>query len=384
MARRVLLSAAMLALAATAVGFRSSGNGGGPTGASVGATLDKVWTTYSSQLLGLCVGAVDGRVVLTRCYGKNAPGSSVKPDVHSLFRIESVSKTFAATLLALRVQQHKVALSDPARHYVPLLGGQPLFPPSLTLLDLADHFSGLPKYSPDAQSIDEFLLKTGKCLSKASCRNDVPGGSYFYSNWAVSVLGDVLGLHDGFADGPVGPWEKDNEHAVTHPLGMNDTRSGLEWLLTDPAGYVLHRAVSGKESSNADPYGNPGGGLYSSPHDMLLWLRYSMGFHGTAGLLAAHHLLYEDTANQRPIGGGRSIGLVWNVLPATGGPCISKDGDGQGFHASVIFVQGQRRGVFLLVNDDPTTSYRKMATDLLNSLPAKAGTAPPVCPTAAG
>jgi hypothetical protein len=50
----------------------------------------------------------------------------------------------------------------------------------------------------------------------------------------------------------------------------------------------------------------------------------------------------------------------------------------------VIFVQGQKRGVFLLVNDDPTTSYRTMASELLNSLPAAAGGAAPVCPQAAG
>jgi CubicO group peptidase (beta-lactamase class C family) len=388
MSRRVVPAALRVGVLAVAVvmalGFRS-GPAGRPTGASIGAAMDTVWMKYSSQLLGLCVGAVDDRVHISKCYGKKAPNLNAKPGAHTLFRIESVSKTFAATLLALRVDQHKVALADPVRNDVPALGGQPLYPTSLTLLDLADHYSGLPKQSPDAGNVDAFLLKTGSCLSRASCRRDVPGHGYAYSNWAVSVLGQVLALHDGFSDGQVGPWEKDNEQAVTQPLGMNDTRSLQKWLTSDPAQFTLQRAISGQENPSPSPYGNPGGGLYSSPHDMLLWLRYSMGLHGTPGLLAAHHLLYEDTANQRPVdSAGRMIGLVWNVFPGTGATCVSKDGDGQGFHASVIFVKGQKRGVFLLVNDNPTTSYRTMASELLNSLPATPGAGSPKCPPAQG
>jgi beta-lactamase class C len=382
--RTACVACAVGALALAAMGFRAEGSGR-PTGASVRAAMDAVWAKYSSQLLGLCVGAVDDRIALTKCYGSKAPGSTVKPDVHTLFRLESVSKTFAATLLALRVHQHKVAVADEVRTYVPVLAGQPLFPTSLTLLDLADHFAGLPKKSPDANSVNEFLLKTGSCLSKASCRVSAPGQGYAYSNWGVSVLANVLAVHDGFSDGPAGPWEKDNEQAVTAPLGMNETRSLQGWEFSDPADFALHRALSGKETPSSTPYKNPGGGLYSSPHDLLRWLRYSMGIRGTPGLLAAEPLLYEDTAHLRAISPGRAIGLVWNVLDAPGGAkCISKDGDGQGFHASRIFVQGQKRGVFLLVNADPTTSYRKMATDLLNALPKTAGIVAPVCPQATG
>jgi CubicO group peptidase (beta-lactamase class C family) len=301
-------------LAVAAVGFQSSPNGH-PTGTSIGAAMDAIWTKYSSQLLGLCVGAVDGRIAVDRCYGKKAPGSNAKPNVHTLFRLESVSKTFAATLLALRVHQHKVTLTDEVRTYVPALGGQVLYPSSLTLLDLADHYSSLPKSSPDASNVHDFLVKTGSCLSKPSCRNDVPGNSYLYSNWAVSVLANVLALRDGFSDGPAGPWEKDNQQAIAGPLGMTDTRSLQGWLFSDPGRFALHRAVSGKENPGSSPYGNAGGGLYSSPHDMLLWLRYSMGLHGTPALLAANPLLYEDAAHQRTTGSGTRS--VWSGTSRT-------------------------------------------------------------------
>jgi len=381
----VLTTAVLCVLLAVGLGFRSS-PAGHPTNPAITAAMDKIWAKYQSQLLGLCVGAVDGHVAIPKCYGKKAPGAHAKPDVHTLFRIESVSKTFAATLLALRVHQHKVALSDQVRTYVPTLAGQPLYPTSLTLLDLADHYSGLPKATPVVSSENEFLLRTGSCLSKASCRNDVPGHSYHYSNWAVSVLANVLALHDGFQDGPAGPWEQDNQQAVTLPLGMSDTRSLQGWLFSDPADFTLHRAISGKETPKGHPYGNAGGGLYSSAHDMLLWLRYSMGLHGTPALLAANPLLYDDPTNQRAANhANEKIGLVWDITSGNGGvTCVSKAGDGQGFHAYVIFVKGQRRGVSLLVNDDPSTSYRTMATELLNSLPPIPGVASPQCPVGQG
>ena len=253
----------------------------------------------------------------------------------------------------------------------------------LTLLDLADHYSGLPKQAPSADNVDDFLLKTGVCLGKSSCRHDVPAQSFLYSNWAVGVLGNLLALHDGFSDGTLTPWEKDNDKTITAPLGMTETRSRQDWLASDPTGFLLHRAVSGQESAN-NRYVAPAGGLYSSAHDMLLWLRYSMGLTGSPGLLAAHHLLYDDPPLRPTSNANQKIGLVWDITSGNGVTCISKAGDGQGFHAYVIFVKGQKRGAFLLVNNTPTTSYRSIATEILNALPATPGAGSPTCPVGNG
>jgi CubicO group peptidase (beta-lactamase class C family) len=357
----------------------------GPTAASVDAKLQAIWTKYKSQLRGLCVGASDDGINRIKCFGKKTPGTvSVTPDQHTLFHIASISKTFGATLLALRVVQGKVHLEDPVRDYVPHLAERVLFPKKgLTLLDLADHYSGLRHGTPKGISVDDFLLKTGNCLHDSTCFIHPPEVKYSYSNWAVSVLGTLLAVNDGFPDGPIGPWSADNRHAITGPLGMTETRSTQDWLKNDPATFQAQQAGTGSEKFNQNPYESPGTGVWSSPHDMLIWLRYSMGLAGSGDLKAAVPLLYEDTDHMRPAKRApQQIGLVWTITPGTGASCVSKAGDGGDFHAFFDFVDRkteapgdkQRRGVFLLVNKTPTTtSYRAIAAELLNSLPGKPG-----------
>jgi CubicO group peptidase (beta-lactamase class C family) len=336
--------------------------------------------------VGLCVGAVDGDVAQTKCFGTKGPTTSAAPDEHTLFRIASVSKTFAAALFALRLDQGKVKLHQHARSLVPLLGGQPLFPTTLTLLQLADHYSGLPHNAPNAKNVNEFFVKTAGCLNTSSCNHGAPGAGYSYSNWGVSVLGQLLALHDGFADGLVPPWDQDNDAAITGPLGMTETKTFADWLQSDPGHLLQNRAHSGSDKSEVTRYGGPGSGLYSSAHDMLLWLRYAMGLHGPANLLHSFPRMYENVPLVPTKAAGRQIGLVWDVMSGTpeGVKCISKAGDGPDFHAQLLFAEGIRRGAFLMVNNTPKPSYRTMLGELFNDLPPTPGAESTTCPAGQG
>ena len=386
--RRISLAVCAVVVVGVLVGSASAfrtARGDRPTAASVDVAFQAIWTKYKSQLRGLCVGAVDEGIVRTHCFGSKAPGSTAPPDVHTLFDVASISKTFGATLLALRVTQGKVKLGDRVRKYVRTLPAKALFPEKLTLLDLADHYSGLPHGTASAASADDFVLKTGRCLQNTGCRVGLPETVYHYSNWAVSLLGTLLAMNDGFPDGPVGPWSADNAQSITDPLAMTETRSWQDWLKTDPGTFGAHRAQSGTEKFNQSPYESPGSGVWSSAHDMLIWLRYSMGLTGPAALKGAVPLLYDDTHDIRVTKNPpKKIGLVWTILPGTGGTCIAKAGDDHDFHAYLVFVDKKRRGVFLLVNKTPTTSYRRIATELLNSLPSASGAKPPRCTTGPG
>jgi CubicO group peptidase (beta-lactamase class C family) len=353
----------------------------GPTPTSVDSAFQKIWTTYHDKavLLGLCVGAVDEGVSRIGCFGKKGPNLDIPPDEHTLFQIASVTKTFGATLLALRVVQGKAFLSDKARDYVPDLVAKVLFPPQLTLLDLAQHYSGLPHSTPPhVKDVTDFLRRTGTCFRNPNCVVAPPETRWAYSNWGISTLGTLLALHDGFPDGPLGPWVADNRQSITGPLGMTETRLWQDWMQNDLALFNAHRAVSGTETFDQSPFEGPGSGIYSSPHDMLIWLQYSMGVAGSGDLASARHLLYDDSSFWRDSRPPNQIGLVWNIEPTVDrkASCVSKAGDAGDFHSYVLFVPGQR-GVFLLVNRTPTKpSYRTIATKLLNLLP---GTGP-ACP----
>ena len=382
--RLALAMVAMVGLVGVAAALPASGSGG-VTPQQIGHTFDLLYAKYSRHVVGMCVGAVDSKVGAVKCYGTAQPGKNVLPDVDTLFAIGSLTKDFTATLLALRVDQGTIRLDDAVRRYVPITDGRNMIPASMTLLDLADHYSGLPRTPAPRTTVtgvDDLYRDAADCISDPSCRHDEPGKSFLYSNFAFAVLGQVLGTHDGHtaANGYSG-WEADDYAAVTKPLGMTVTKSASFWNASDPRYFSAHKAFGRQGSTTVpDPQGSnpvwsaPAGGLYSSSRDMLTWLRFNLGLTGTAPLKATLPLLYGDRNVWRPRGKDRNkeIGLSWNVDKVGDSACVWKSGSVQGFQSYIVFIPGKGLGDFVLLNSrggsapDPSA----MGTDLINALPS--------------
>jgi serine-type D-Ala-D-Ala carboxypeptidase/endopeptidase len=362
-----------------------------PSSKSVAHALNAVYHNHRYQLLGICMGAIDQRTRVIKCYGRARPGSSHRPSSATLFQIGSISKTFTATLLALRVHEGAVSLDDPIKRYVPPADQSTDLPDSMTLLDLADHYSGLPRSTPvansgDVQSLDDYLASAGHCETIQDCPVGTPGERYLYSNFAYGVLGQALGLRDGYSESSYSAWEKDNAANVTEPLGLSHTKSAFAWQATARATFEALRARPAFEPNppffQPPPYADPAAGLYSSSSDMLKWLSYSMGLSGTPALNAARPLLY-DTARllrrrENPQDRSARIGLAWRLDTSGSGrsrtTCISKNGLSRGFTSSMVFVQHRPRGAFVLLNTaDEGASAASIATELLNALPTAQG-----------
>lgn len=364
-----------------------------PTLRAMTRVFDKIHRRYSNEIFGVCMGAIDGRTRAAKCYGKLGPGSNRRPTLRSVFQIGSISKTFASTLLAVRAKEGRVAFSDPVRRYIPPADGRAAIPASMTLLDMADHYSGLPRKPPleTIVSLDQYLSEVGQCEAAPSCPVGTPGGQFLYSNFAFGVLGQALAVHDNFQESSYSAWEKDNDAKITGPLGMGSTRTWFGWEAYAPALFSTLRAhgTLGNPPHEpnppyfaSSPYADAAGGLYSSSRDMLKWLAYSMGFSGSPELRAAHRFLYKDPAlirsRVKPFNPAKEIGLAWNLdvhgSGATKTTCVSKDGASPGFTAYMVFVKGQRRGVFVMLNSSPSNpKIPTIGTDLINSLPPASG-----------
>lgn len=173
------------------------------------------------------IAVVRGDDVVIQGYGETAPGNGVEPDANSIFRIASVSKVFAADVLASLAAKGQLKLTDPLAKYAPAnarveTNGRPI-----TLLDLATHSAGLPRELPDPNakpSDNPFAAFDRAYYWKWMGSNKpayVPGTTTLYSNLGFGLLGDALAKAAG-AD-----YSTVLANEVTQPAGLVDTTNVL-------------------------------------------------------------------------------------------------------------------------------------------------------------
>ena len=141
----------------------------------------------------------------------------------SIFEIGSISKTFTGLILARMVTQHEVRLNEPVRELLPAGAVAKPEGAEITLLDLAEQHSGLPRMPDNFHPADpqdpyadyrpanlyEFLAKHG--VGKP----ENPG--FNYSNLGLGLLGQAL------ANRAAMTYPELLKTQITGPLALNDT-----------------------------------------------------------------------------------------------------------------------------------------------------------------
>jgi len=236
-------------------------------------------------------------------YGKLSATDERVPDGDTVFEIGSITKVFTGILLAQAVEVGEVQLDDPISMYLP----EGVVTPehegkSITLLDLATHYSGLPPFSTtdlcEEYTMDQMYdFLSGYHLTRA------PGSIYEYSSMGFSLLGDLLARRAGQAD-----YEALLLERIARPLGMDSTRiqltPELQFRLAAPHDDDLLPSCSNIESALY-----PAGGIRSTANDMLTFLAANIGLTET-GLQPAIQLANKP---YRSNGKGGYIGLGWNL-----------------------------------------------------------------------
>jgi len=225
----------------------------------------------------------------------------VKPD--NLFEIGSITKTFTATLLAQAVLDHKVALDDDIRKYLP--GEYPNLTYKnhpITLTDLANHTSRLPEMPDDIGTQTGFdplrpekgydSLMFYATLHRVKL-DTLPGFKFNYSNYGLALLGHILERVYQL------PYQDLMKKYITDSFGMKHT---------------YYELPADKEKMMAWPHGDngrevplqregifgPAGEIHSNLNDMLSYLDEQIK--ETNPLVKLTH---QPTANNN--------GLAWGV-----------------------------------------------------------------------
>ncbi|MCY1007746.1 serine hydrolase [Nannocystis pusilla] len=175
------------------------------------------------RLIGLAVGVVvDGQLVFGEGFGVRQVGEDGAVDVHTAFRIGSITKVFSGMTALRLADEGLLDLDAPAAKVLPELD-KLVYPNAdarpLTVRDILTHTAGLPR-DPDlplsvggAPHTREEVMQAIDGLSLLR----PPGIGSEYSNLGFVLLGHVIAAAGGK---PFGDTIRDS---ILQPLGMSET-----------------------------------------------------------------------------------------------------------------------------------------------------------------
>ncbi|XP_040009573.1 putative beta-lactamase-like 1 isoform X3 [Xiphias gladius] len=337
---------------------------------SLRVALEKIDVLLRSSVHTTKLPAISAIVVLNDSvlwngnFGKKniSDPSSSAPNEYTVYRIASLSKIFPTLMLYKLWEDGLIdSLDDPLEKYAenftiknPLgKSGRPTFSsvstlsrrsPALSLRRMASQLSGLPRRLRSTN-----LLWNGDTQAALNLlQDDVlvanPGTKCHYSNVAFSLLANILAQKvtgSGFES-----WVSDN---ILERLSMEDTGFNLT-----PS---IQRQMALGVYSNGQPaplynlgWYRPAGQMYSTAADMAKLMMALLGAYGGT-------LLQQDTLNTMltPVlqchSGyfANSTGTPWEINEQFGYDVVRKDGDLDGYAATLSLVPRLKLGLVVLM-----------------------------------
>jgi len=237
---------------------------------SQNANPDSLLKTYcdKSKSMGMVAGFSKGGKQWVSSIGYANQDQNKLMTNDTRVRLASVSKTITAVALMQLVEKGQVSLDDKVLDY---LGDLPSHFSDVTIRHLLNHSSGVRSYksSKERRNYKEYAsLADAATIFIVDELEMLPGSAYAYSTYGYVLLGLVIEKVTGVN---YGDYLKAN---VFQPAGMGFT--GIERIdsISEFQSTVYHKNSKGKvkqekRSNLSDRI--PGGGIYSTVGDMLLF-----------------------------------------------------------------------------------------------------------------
>lgn len=334
------------------------------------ARLD-VWLEgqrYRFDLPGFAVGVVhDQQLLWSKGYGYADVAQRIPSTDQTLYRIASISKTFAATAVVQLAERGKLSLDDPVSHHLQWFTPRDSTPGSpVRVWNLLSHSGGLQRESPGS---DWDALVSPDAESIANATRDTPlvlppQSRLAYSNYGYAVAGQLVQQVSGV------PYSKYLSDNVLRPLGLTAT-DVLDGRETRPGLAVPYgrrtpdgpRAIE-QQMPRTDAFDSVGA-LVSSVSDLAKWASFQFR---------------DSDANAGPVLTGASLrdmhrphfllpdwsqgwGLGWRLTRNDAGARIDHGGSLPGYKSSLLLDSSSRVGVILLMNADD--GPRELSTGIL-------------------
>lgn len=262
-----------------------------------------------------------------------------------IFEIGSITKTFTGTVLAKLVLEGRVRLNEPIKDLLPIkLHQSSLDGVEITLVDLANHTSGLPRV-PDNLSTDYSIpgspyqyygrKELYDFLSNRLVLKSVPGRKKLYSNLGAGLLGYILTLITKES------YEEMIDKSICEPLGMNSTFVELKDKYMSRL--VRGRDPSGKIVKNWDLNILTGaGGVKSTAPDLVKYVQASIKDTSSFYNLALQPTFRVNAKQMECLG--------WAIYKLGNEELYPAFGATAGYCSGIIFDKKTKTGVILLSN----------------------------------
>src|SRR6266511_1927115 len=308
--------------------------------------------------------AMNDKLVWSSGFGLADIENDVPARGNTVYRIASISKTFAATAVVHVAYSGAVRLDDPIEKYVPS------FHHPVTIRQILSHTSGIRHYKPgeNNSTVRYNSLADAIAIFKDDPLLFPPGTKTLYSSYAFNLLAGVVETASSM------PLESFlNEH-IFKPAGLAATQ--LEYAER----IVPHRARAyertGDELHNAPYVDNSikwlGGGMIASAEDLI---RFNIALNA-GKLVTPDSLRLMNTAAALNDGTPIEYSLGWELsTDARGNHYVDKYGSGTGVSTYLLRIPQKRFAVAILINlsrGNIKSSARRIADALLASGPVRA------------
>lgn len=280
-----------------------------------------------------------------------------------VFRIASISKSFAATSVLQLVEQEKLSLDDDVGGLLGFPVRNPGFPERvITLRMLLNHTSSI----TDRQQYGslDIINPQASATWMESYSAHVPGDHYEYSNLGYNMVGAIIERASGQRfDSYVG------EH-VLEPLGLYGGhwpdvldagrfaqiyryREGEGFVRSDAAYALLGERLDDYRSGYSAPLFSPTGGLKISAPDLAQYMLMHMnqGEWGGVRIISPEHAALMQSPTTRidaNTGYGLALRTDRNLVP--GVTLTGHTGSAYGLYSSMFFDPGRKYGFIVITN----------------------------------
>lgn len=316
----------------------------------------------NQRIPGLAVAIVqNGQILSARGYGITDVRAAEPVDAHTVFRLASLSKSFAGTLTGMLVSEGALRWDSKVADFMPNLRfADPAAAQQLTVAEVLSHRVGLTHnaFDRDIEGYADYRDVVQRFAhAPMKCR---PGECYAYQNVAFSLIGDVVYASSGqFYNEAVAS-------RIFKPLGMNDASVGLEGIQASARWARPHvRGRGGWASLAPKPTYyrvSPAAGVNASISDMAQWLLAQTGHRPDVlpqPLLATLHAPVVTTPGElrgsawrRERLNGAGYGLGWRVYDYAGHRVVFHGGAVQGYRGAVALLPGRDLGIAILWNSE--------------------------------